>query len=82
MNGEKARGRIIVDTRGTFCPIPIVKVSEAIKIVHAGVVVELISDDPAIEFDLPAWCKSTGHKILSSVEEDGVFTFRVKKSEK
>ncbi len=81
MSGNEARGRIIVDARGTFCPTPIVKISEAIQNVDAGVIVELISDDSAIEFDLPAWCKSAGHTIISTVKDGAVFTYLVLKSE-
>jgi tRNA 2-thiouridine synthesizing protein A len=80
MNNNGASGRIILDTRGTFCPIPVVKISEAIKNVDAGVVVEMIADDPAIEYDLPAWCKSAGHKILSLEREGGDFRFEVLKT--
>ena len=79
MNDKDALGRIILDTRGTFCPIPIVKISETIKNVDPGVIVEMISDDPAIEYDLPAWCRSAGHKILSQKKEDKDFRFEVLK---
>ena len=73
-------GRFILDTRGTFCPIPIVKIAEAMRNVDEGVIIEMISDDPAIEYDLPAWCKSTGHEIVSLDEENGEFRFEVKKT--
>ncbi len=73
-------GRFRLDTRGTFCPIPIVKISEAIRNVDVGVIIEMISDDPAIEYDLPAWCKSTGHEIVSLTKENGEFRIEVKKT--
>jgi TusA-related sulfurtransferase len=63
---DDTRPRIVLDTRGKFCPVPIIETSQAIKNLHAGGVVEVISDDPAIVEDLPAWCKSTGHTIRSS----------------
>lgn len=80
MNDNKLPGRIVIDTRGTFCPIPIVRISETIKNVHAGVVVEMLADDPAIEYDLPAWCKSSGHKILSVEKKGREFRFEVLKT--
>ena len=64
-----------------FCPVPIIKLSEAIRNVDAGCVVELISDDPAIEFDLPAWCQSTGHNVVSQLRSGEDFVYRVGKKE-
>ncbi len=70
---------IVLDTRGLFCPLPIVKTSDAIKSVDPGSIVEVVSDDPAIEFDLPAWCQSQGHAILSAKKEEGIYRYLVKK---
>lgn len=81
MNDDLAGGRIILDTRGTFCPTPIIKISEAAGNIDADVVIELISDDPAIELDLPAWCRSAGYTILSSSREGTDFRYCVRKSE-
>jgi tRNA 2-thiouridine synthesizing protein A len=61
---------MVLDTRGTFCPVPIIKTSEAIRNLHEGGVVEVISDDPAIEHDMPAWCRSTGN-IVKSMHRNG-----------
>jgi len=72
---------VIVNTRGMFCPAPIIKLSEAVRNVDAGRVVELVSDDPAIEFDLPAWCKSAGHTIVSSCKDGADYIYRVRKKD-
>ena len=71
---------LILDTRGLFCPVPIIKTSEALKNLHSGAVVEVISDDPAIEMDMPAWCQSTGHEIRSSAREGKVYRYWVLKN--
>jgi tRNA 2-thiouridine synthesizing protein A len=70
---------IVVDARGLFCPVPIMKTSEALRLLDTGGVVEVISDDPAIEFDMPAWCESQGHMIESVDIERGVFRYIVRK---
>ena len=71
---------IIVDTRGLFCPMPIIKTSEAVRNIDPGLFVEIISDDPAIEADMPAWCSSHGHVIQSmDKDESGVFRILVQK---
>jgi TusA-related sulfurtransferase len=70
---------IIIDAMGLFCPMPILKTSEAMRSLVAGGIVEVISDDPGIESDMPAWCGSHGHTIESVHIENGVFRYRVRK---
>ena len=72
-------GHLLVDTRGTFCPVPIIKTSEALRNLESGSLVEVVSDDPAIKHDMPAWCRSTGHSIESEAEEAGVYRYFVRK---
>ena len=60
-------------------PVPVIKTSEALKNLDSGAVVEVISDDPAIEMDMPAWCQSTGHEIQSVVREEKVYRYWVRK---
>ena len=45
----------------------------------SGGIIELISDDPAIAYDLPAWCKSMGHAITSDHKDGSDFHYLVKK---
>ena len=71
---------IVIDTRGLFCPVPIMKTSEAMRALETGGVVEVLSDDPAIEHDMPAWCRSHGHKIQSVTVEGKLFRYQVKKA--
>ena len=71
---------VIVDAKGLFCPVPIIKTSEAMRVLDEGAIVELISDDPAIEFDMPAWCDSHGHKIESVTREANLFRYLVRKA--
>lgn len=72
--------RVIVDTRGTFCPVPVIKTAEAVRNLVAGAELELISDDPAIEHDLPAWCRSTGHELVASEKRGQDFHFVVRRT--
>ena len=74
------KANTVLDTTGLFCPMPIIKASEAMKQLDAGAVIEVVSDDPAIEFDLPAWCKSQGHVIESMAVEGGVYRYGVTKA--
>ena len=70
---------IIIDAIGLFCPVPIIKVAEAVRNVDSGTVVEIISDDEAILHDMPAWCKSTGHTIQSLKKEGNAYRYAIRK---
>jgi TusA-related sulfurtransferase len=37
----------------------------------------VIADDPAIEFDLPAWARAAGHRVEEVSREGREFRYRV-----
>ena len=53
-----------LDTVGLLCPAPIIKTAERMNELEAGQVLEVVSDDPGIQVDMPAWCRSAGHEFL------------------
>ena len=59
-----------VDARGRACPIPIVELMRAIRDSSVGDEVEVVADDRAFPSDVRAWCKKTGHRLVS-LREDG-----------
>ena len=69
-----------VDYKGLFCPMPIVKVSKDIKEIEVGQVLEMLADDPGSKPDMEAWVKQTGHEMVDTQEEDGVFRFYVRRN--
>ena len=69
-----------LDLKGLLCPIPVVKISKAIKEVGIGDVVEAEATDPGVMADIPAWCNSTGNEMLEMKQEDSVFRFRVRRT--
>jgi tRNA 2-thiouridine synthesizing protein A len=69
-----------LDCLGLFCPMPVLKVREALKTLAAGQTLEMLSDDPASEAVMQSWSARTGHALLV-VEKDGpVFRFVVRKT--
>lgn len=69
-----------VDALGLYCPMPIVMMSKEIKKIEVGQVLAVLADDPGIEADLPAWCNTTGHKMLSLGVEGKVYTGLVRRT--
>ena len=69
----------VLDVRGLYCPMPIVKLSVAIKEVPVGEVIQVIATEEAFPPDAESWCRNTGNELLSSEESDGEFTVRIRR---
>ena len=68
-----------LDARGSACPMPIVKTSQAIKTIPVGDSLEILATDRGSVSDVPAWCTFTGNELLEQTEDAGVFRFVVRK---
>jgi TusA-related sulfurtransferase len=69
-----------IDCIGLFCPMPIVKIREAIAALRPGQLCEMLADDPAAEADMKAWSQRSGHALLRVSREAGIFRFLVRKT--
>jgi tRNA 2-thiouridine synthesizing protein A len=69
-----------IDCIGLFCPMPVLKVREALKPMAAGQSLEMLSDDPASEADMKSWTARTGHELLAIERDGAVFRFLVRKT--
>ncbi|HKZ54178.1 MAG TPA: sulfurtransferase TusA family protein [Anaerolineales bacterium] len=54
-----------LDLRGLLCPLPVVKIAQAIKKVEVGETIEATATDPGVLADIPAWARSSGQELLS-----------------
>jgi tRNA 2-thiouridine synthesizing protein A len=68
-----------VDARGLNCPMPIVRTAVAIKALASGELLEVLATDPGAVKDFAAWSKSTGHQLVESTVEAGVYRFVIEK---
>jgi TusA-related sulfurtransferase len=69
-----------LDCRGLVCPMPVIKLSKAIKGLEPGALVEMLATDPGSVPDLEAFEKRTGHRVVERSEENGVFRFLVQRT--
>ncbi len=69
-----------LDVKGLNCPMPILKAKKAIGALNAGDTLEVLATDPASVRDFEAFCRSTGHELCESGEQDGVYRYVLKKS--
>jgi len=68
-----------LNARGLSCPLPIVKTKKSLADMSPGQVLKVISTDTGSVKDMAAFAEQTGNSLLSTVEENGAFTFYVKK---
>ncbi len=68
-----------LDASGLNCPLPVLKAQKALKDLAAGEVLKVVATDPGSVEDFEAFCQTTGHELLESEAEDGIFTFVIKK---
>lgn len=69
-----------LDCKGMLCPVPVVKLSKAIKEIPAGNVLLLLATDPGSRPDMAAWSKRTGNPILHEDQEGPVFRFWIQRA--
>ncbi|HEY6102065.1 MAG TPA: sulfurtransferase TusA family protein [bacterium] len=81
VNGElkAVKADLSLDLKGLLCPIPVVKMAQAIKTVPIAGIIEATATDPGVMADIPAWCRTTGQKLLSMERRDKVIRFVVQR---
>ncbi|MCA9062593.1 MAG: sulfurtransferase TusA family protein [Planctomycetaceae bacterium] len=53
-----------LDCRNIHCPLPIVRMTQAVRSMASGEELEVLATDAAFEPDLEAWSRKTGHEIV------------------
>jgi TusA-related sulfurtransferase len=70
----------VMDLKGLPCPMPVVKVSQGIKEVEVGQVIEALTTDPGSLTDFPAWARTSGNEILGTEQEGDVIKIYIKRN--
>ena len=72
-----------VDAIGMNCPLPILRTKKTLAEMQTGEVLKLKATDSGATHDIPAFCKQTGHIMLSLEEtkegETTVYIFHIQK---
>ncbi|EGC66242.1 sulfurtransferase TusA family protein [Neisseria meningitidis] len=66
-----------LDVTGLKCPLPILRAKKALAQMQQGDVLTVLATDGGAPGDFEAFCRQTGHVLLDSSEQDGVFTLVV-----
>lgn len=71
---------VTLDVRGLNCPLPIFRARKAMRDVPLHGLIEVLATDPLAPLDFAAFCETTGHELVESTAEGGVFRFVIRRS--
>lgn len=68
---------MLLDTSGLLCPMPIIRLQEAVKNAEVGTTITLISTDPGSLEDVPSWCRIHKHQLTAIRNTEFEYTFEL-----
>jgi tRNA 2-thiouridine synthesizing protein A len=69
-----------LDATGLNCPLPILRAKKTLAGMESGQVLRIVATDPGSVKDFDAFARQTGNELMASGEEDGKYTFMMKKA--
>ena len=69
-----------LDCQGMLCPLPILKTKKVIDTLDIGAVLKMLSTDAGSVNDINAWIHQTGHELVYSEQNMGVYTYYLRKA--
>lgn len=69
----------MLDAKELHCPMPVLKTKKTLDRMESGQILEVVATDPASKADIPAFINRVGHELLEKKENDGVFSFLIRK---
>jgi tRNA 2-thiouridine synthesizing protein A len=67
------------DATGLLCPLPVLRANRKMRELPAGGLLTVRATDPAAEQDFPAYCRQTGHELVSTARDGEVLVFVIRK---
>jgi tRNA 2-thiouridine synthesizing protein A len=67
------------DATGLLCPLPVLRANRKLRELPAGGLLTVRATDPAATADFPAYCRQTGHELVSANREGEVLVFVIRK---
>jgi tRNA 2-thiouridine synthesizing protein A len=68
-----------LDARGLSCPMPVLRANRALRGLQPGDKLRVLATDRAAIGDFRAFCRETGHQLLSFSEEAGILSFTIRR---
>ena len=68
-----------LDVKGLNCPMPLLKAKKALNEMAADEVLRVLATDPGSVRDFEVFSRQSGHPLLDSGENEGVFFYVLQK---
>jgi tRNA 2-thiouridine synthesizing protein A len=72
--------KLSLDFKGLLCPMPVVKLAQAVKQVQVGDLIEAVATDAGVMADIPAWARTSGNELVTLEKRAGDFHFVVRRA--
>ena len=68
-----------LDLKGLICPMPLLKAKKALNELQPLQILRVQATDPGSVRDFSVFASQSGHILLSSTKEGGIFTYQIQK---
>ncbi len=55
-----------IDVTGKACPMPLISLAKAMRVMSAGMLLKITGDDPIFEETVLQFCQDGGHEVLET----------------
>ena len=70
---------MLLDVKGLACPLPVLRANKMLRGMAAGERLRVLATDRAAAADMRAYCRETGHDLVSCSDEAGVLSFVIRR---
>lgn len=67
-----------LDVTGLKCPLPMLRAKKTLAQLETDDVLTVLATDAGAPDDFAAFCRHTGHHLISSTQNDGIFTLVIR----
>ena len=71
---------LLLDTQGLYCPEPVMLLHKQIRQAEQGQCIRILATDPSTQRDIPKFCHFLAHELLESDEQQGVYSYLIRKA--
>jgi tRNA 2-thiouridine synthesizing protein A len=71
---------LYLDSKNLLCPLPIIKLTQALKKIEVGQTILTETTDPGSKYDIEAWARQTGNELIEMQQDGKVYQFLVRRT--
>ncbi len=69
----------VLDVKGLQCPMPLLKAKKALNELGPGELLRVVATDPGSVKDFQVFSRQSGHELLESEDDAGVYSYLLRK---